>query len=90
MPTAGTRGPVARKKIKGECKTCGKVDLRLRWRQTGPDAWKLLGSCPVCRTELGIVKQTQQALEAAPEKVPQTFLFDDKAAPGGPAVTDAS
>lgn len=75
---------------KGECKMHGQVVLSLRWLQQGPDKWKLRGSCPACRTDLGIVKQTDEALAAAPSKIPQTYLFGEGGATGGSVVEDAS
>lgn len=71
------------KRPTGECPTCRKeVFLDLYWKQSGPagEDWKLRSRCYACKRELGLVKQTQEALRAAPPKVPQLF-FDFGAGP---------
>lgn len=65
------------KRPSGECPTCRReVLLDLYWKQSGPtgEDWKLRSRCSACKRELGLVKQTQEALRAAPQKVPQLFF----------------
>ena len=59
------------------------MPLVLYWVQTGPgdSDWKLRSRCAKCRREIGLVKQTQEALKAAPPKVPQLFFDFGLASP---------